>query len=161
MHRVVFLDEPTTGLDPQARRSVWDVIRGLADEGRTVILTTHYMEEAETLADRVAVIDGGRIAAIDTPTALMDAYGAGTTVTFTTAEEHDIARLRLIDGVERVNARINGAATYELTVTAADVTVPALYEWSTAAGVELRDVSIRRSTLEDVFLNLTGSRLRD
>jgi ABC-2 type transport system ATP-binding protein len=158
---VVFLDEPTTGLDPQARRSVWDVIRDLADEGRTVILTTHYMEEAETLADRIAVIDHGQIAAIDTPTALMDRYGTGTTVAFTTAEPIDIGGLEKLPSVTDVHTRRNGVANHELAVDAPDVAVPALYQWAAAMGVEIRDVSIRRSTLEDVFLNLTGSRLRD
>ncbi len=158
---VVFLDEPTTGLDPQARRSMWDVIRGLSDEGRTVILTTHYMEEAETLADRVAVIDHGRIAAIDTPTALMDRYGSGTTVVFTTDHEVESADLAALPAVTDARSRLNGSATHELTVDAADVAVPALYRWSAGNGIELRNVSIRRSTLEDVFLNLTGRRLRD
>jgi ABC-2 type transport system ATP-binding protein len=158
---VVFLDEPTTGLDPQARRHVWEVIRGLADEGRTVILTTHYMEEAETLADRVAVIDHGRIAAIDSPTALMEAYGSGTTVTFTTDHEVDRAELQSLAAVDGVRSRVNGVVTHELAVAAADVAVPDLYRWASTGGIDLRDVSIRRSTLEDVFLNLTGSRLRD
>ena len=158
---VVFLDEPTTGLDPQARRSMWEVIRGLSDEGRTVILTTHYMEEAETLADRVAVIDHGRIAAIDTPTALMDRYGSGTTVIFTTDHEVSSAELAELPAVTDTRSRLNGAATHELAVAAADVAVPALYQWAAGNGIELRNVSIRRSTLEDVFLNLTGRRLRD
>ena len=158
---VVFLDEPTTGLDPQARRSMWDVIRGLSDEGRTVILTTHYMEEAETLADRVAVIDHGRIAAIDTPTALMDRYGSGTTVIFTTDHEVSSVELAALPAVTDTRTRLNGAATHELAVDAADIAVPALYRWAAGNGIELRNVSIRRSTLEDVFLNLTGRRLRD
>ena len=158
---VVFLDEPTTGLDPQARRSVWEVIRRLADEGRTVILTTHYMEEAEALADRVAVIDHGRIAAIDTPTALMERYGSGTTVTFVTDHEVSSSELAALPAVTDARSRLNGVATHELAVEAADVAVPALYLWAGDTGIELRDVSIRRSTLEDVFLNLTGSRLRD
>ena len=158
---VVFLDEPTTGLDPQARRSMWDVIRSLSDEGRTVILTTHYMEEAETLADRVAVIDHGQIAAIDTPTALMEQHGSGTTVIFTTDHEVSKAELAALPAVTATRSRLNGAATHELAVDAADIAVPALYRWAGNAGVELRAVSIRRSTLEDVFLNLTGRRLRD
>jgi ABC-2 type transport system ATP-binding protein len=158
---VVFLDEPTTGLDPQARRGVWEVIRQLADEGRTVILTTHYMEEAEVLADRIAVIDHGQIAAVDTPTALMDRYGTGTTVSFTTAELVDVGALGALPAVTGVRTRRNGVATHELAVDAPDIAVAALYQWADVAGVEMRDVSIRRSTLEDVFLNLTGSRLRD
>jgi ABC-2 type transport system ATP-binding protein len=158
---IVFLDEPTTGLDPQARRSVWDVISGLADEGRTVILTTHYMEEAEALADRVAVIDHGQIAAIDTPTALMERHGSGTSVTFTTDVAVPTGELEVVDGVVGVRERINGVATYRLAVDAVDRAVPALYAWSETAGVDLYDVSIRRPTLEDVFINLTGSSLRD
>jgi ABC-2 type transport system ATP-binding protein len=158
---IVFLDEPTTGLDPQARRNVWSVIRGLSDEGRTVILTTHYMEEAEALADRVAVIDRGRIAAVDTPLALVDAHGSGTRVTFATTVEVARDELEALPAVSAVRSRLNGAITHELAVEAADVAVPALYQWAATAAVELRDVSIRRSTLEDVFLNLTGSRLRD
>jgi ABC-2 type transport system ATP-binding protein len=158
---VVFLDEPTTGLDPQARRSVWEVIRTLADEGRTVILTTHYMEEAAALADRIAVIDHGRIAAIDTPAALVERQGSGTTVTFTTPSEVAPGSLEGLEAVRSVRARRNGIGTYELAVDAADIAVPALYDWAGESGIELRDMSIRRSTLEDVFLNLTGSRLRD
>ncbi len=158
---IVFLDEPTTGLDPQARRSVWKVIRRLAEEGRTVILTTHYMEEAEALADRVAVIDHGKIAATDTPTALMDRYGTGTTVTFTSASDADASQLARLPSVTGVRSRVNGAVGYELAVEAPDTAVPALYRWAGEHGIELRDVTIRRSTLEDVFLNLTGSRLRD
>jgi len=158
---VVFLDEPTTGLDPQARRSVWEVIRGLADEGRTVILTTHYMEEAEVLADRIAIIDRGKIVAVDTPTALMDLHGSGTKVVFTTDGEIAAGELSALPAVTDVRWRTNGATTYELSVGAADAAVPALYRWATTNAVELRDVTIRRSTLEDVFLNLTGSRLRD
>jgi len=158
---VVFLDEPTTGLDPQARRSVWGVIRGLADEGRTVILTTHYMEEAETLADRVAVIDHGRIAAIDTPARLMEEFGSGTTVAFTTDNAVAPEELTNLDGVTDIRQRVNGVVTHELAVSAADTAVSALYRWAGATGALMRDVSIRRSTLEDVFINLTGSRLRD
>jgi ABC-2 type transport system ATP-binding protein len=158
---VVFLDEPTTGLDPQARRSVWEVIRGLADEGRTVILTTHYMEEAETLADRVAIIDHGKIVATDAPMNLMEQHGSGTTVSFTIDDELAAADLAALPSVSGVQTRLNGSATYELSVEAADVVVPALYRWAATSEIELRGVAIRRSTLEDVFLNLTGSRLRD
>jgi len=158
---VVFLDEPTTGLDPQARRSVWEVIRQISDEGRTVILTTHYMEEAEELADRVAIIDHGTIVAIDTPTALMEQYGSGTSVTFTTNHPGADEDLAALPAVNDVRSRVNGTATYELSVEAADATVPALYRWAGCGGVDLWDMTIRRSTLEDVFLNLTGSRLRE
>lgn len=158
---VVFLDEPTTGLDPQARRNLWEVISGLAAEGRTVILSTHYMEEAEALADRVAVIDHGRIVAVDTPTRLMDRHGSGTTVRFITDRPVEAAALAVLSGVSGVASQVNGHATHTLEVEAADLAVPALYEWSSRAGVAITDLSIHRSTLEDVFLNITGRRLRD
>ena len=158
---VVFLDEPTTGLDPQARLSVWGVVRQLADEGRTVILTTHYMEEAESLADRIAIIDHGKIAAIDTPAALIELHGAAATVSFATAAAVPSGELETLPSVTGIRMRANGTVTYELSIESADVAVPALYEWAGRADAELRDVHIRRGTLEDVFLNLTGSRLRD
>jgi ABC-2 type transport system ATP-binding protein len=158
---VVFLDEPTTGLDPQARRNLWDVIAGLTAEGRTIILTTHYMEEAEALADRVAVIDQGRIVAVDTPTRLMDRHGSGTTVRFVTSQPVDADVLAAFPGVTHVNSQTNGHSTHTLAVEAADLTVPALYDWSGRSGTAIADLSIHRSTLEDVFLNITGHRLRD
>ena len=158
---VVFLDEPTTGLDPQARRNLWDVIAGLADEGRTVILTTHYMEEAETLADRVAVIDHGRIVAVDSPTRLMDRHGSGTTIRFTTDQSVETDELTALPGVSSAASHLNGHATHELDVDAPDLAVPAIYEWSGRSGTAITDLSIHRSTLEDVFLNITGRRLRD
>jgi ABC-2 type transport system ATP-binding protein len=158
---VVFLDEPTTGLDPQARRNLWDVIRSLSEEGRTVILTTHYMEEAETLADRVAVIDHGKIAAVDTPTRLMDRYGSGTTVRFASDRPMYSEDLLALPGVTGADSHNNGSPTHVLNVDGVDTTVPALFGWAPGAGVEIRDLSIHRSTLEDVFLNLTGNQLRD
>jgi ABC-2 type transport system ATP-binding protein len=158
---IVFLDEPTTGLDPQARRAVWEVVRTLADEGRTVVLTTHYMEEAETLSDRVAVIDHGRIAALDTPTTLIARHGSGQTIAFTVPAAVPVEELEALDAVDTVLSRINGTATYELVVDQVDAAVAGLYAWATSRGLQLRDVRIRTSTLEDVFLNLTGRRLRD
>ncbi len=158
---VVFLDEPTTGLDPQARRNLWDVIRALATEGRTVILTTHYMEEAETLADRVAVIDHGRIAAIDTPTRLKEQFGSETTVRFSTGSQIPTDDLGRLGHLGQLSSHVNGRSSFTLTVEAADRAVPELFAWSSGLGIELEDVSIHRSTLEDVFLNLTGNRLRD
>ncbi|MDX1691658.1 MAG: ABC transporter ATP-binding protein [Acidimicrobiia bacterium] len=158
---VVFLDEPTTGLDPQARRNVWDVISSLANEGRTVILTTHSMEEAEALSDRIAIIDHGRVVAVDTPLALMERHGVGTRVAFAAAGGLDLDVLGGLAAVDDVRATGNGTTRYVLAVSSPDVVVPALYRWAVERGVDLADVTIRRSTLEDVFLNLTGSRLRD
>ena len=158
---VVFLDEPTTGLDPQARRNLWEVIRSLADEDRTVILTTHYMDEAEVLADRVAIIDHGQIAAIDTPAALKEAHGSATSLQFTTLHGIDDDHLDSLKSLGSLSVRSNDRHTYSLTVDAADTAVPALFAWASNAGIDLQDVAIRRATLEDVFLNLTGNRLRD
>ncbi len=158
---IVFLDEPTTGLDPQARRNLWDVIRSLSAEGRTVILTTHYMDEAEALADRIAVIDRGKIAAIDTPMRLKERYGSSTTVRFSTVDKIDDKDLVSLLPLGQLSNQVNGRNTYTLTIEAADVAVPALFEWAASVGVDLQDVSIHRATLEDVFLNLTGNRLRD
>ena len=158
---VVFLDEPTTGLDPQARRNLWDVIAGLADDGRTVILTTHYMEEAETLADRVAVIDHGKIAAVDTPSRLMDRFGSGTTIRFTTDLPIDPAGIVDLPGVLTATGPAPGETTHVLDVDAPDRAVPALFGWAGERGIAINDLSIHRPTLEDVFLNITGRSLRD
>ena len=158
---VVFLDEPTTGLDPQARRNLWDVIASLADDGRTVILTTHYMEEAETLADRVAVIDHGRIAAVDTPSRLMDRFGSGTTIRFTTDSPIDPLSLVDLPGVLGATDTGSGEATYILDVDAPDLAVPALFMWAGERSIAINDLAIHRPTLEDVFLNITGRSLRD
>ena len=158
---VVFLDEPTTGLDPQARRNLWNVIGDLAAEGRTVILTTHYMEEAEALADRVAVIDRGRIAAVDTPVRLKDRYGNSTTIQFSTNTPIAEVDVELLGSVGELSNRLNGRNVHTLKVAAVDRAVPALFGWAAGVGVDLQDVSIHRATLEDVFLNLTGNSLRD
>ena len=158
---VVFLDEPTTGLDPQARRNVWAVIRELASEGRTVILTTHYMEEAEVLADRIAVIDHGQIAAIDTPNRLKERFGTTTTVRFNTSEKLAQDVLTSLADLGELRVHLNGRNTYTLSVETADRVVPELYRWASAEGIALQEVSIHRATLEDVFINLTGSSLRD
>lgn len=158
---IVFLDEPTTGLDPQARRVVWDLIRELADEGRTVVLTTHYMEEAEVLSDRIAVIDHGAIVAVDSPAALIARHGSGRRISFSVPTAVDATELEALDGVTDVRSRSNGTVTYELSVDHVDVVVPALYAWAGDGDVPLSDVQIRTSTLEDVFLNLTGNSLRD
>ncbi|MEN8040968.1 MAG: ABC transporter ATP-binding protein [Actinomycetota bacterium] len=158
---VVFLDEPTTGLDPQARRNLWDVIDGLSEEGRTVILTTHYMEEAETLADRVAVIDHGRIVDLDTPTSLIDRHGSETNVRFVTDRPTSTADLERLPGVRSAANGPAGHTSHTLDVSATDVAVPALFNWAAQASVSITDLTIHRPTLEDVFLNITGRRLRD
>ena len=153
---VVFLDEPTTGLDPQARRNLWDVIRGIAEDGRTVILTTHYLDEAESLCDRVAIMDGGTIIALDSPTGLIATLSDRARVTYDGSglAEADLATL---DGVSHV-AQDDGRV--ELTSAAPQQTLVELIELARAHSVELGNLAVRQPTLEDVFLDATGREFR-
>jgi len=152
---LLFLDEPTTGFDPSARRQAWEMVSGLRALGKTVLLTTHYMDEAEALADRVAIIARGRIVAEGSPRALM-ARAAGTTISFTLApgEESllDVLPPPLAGSVQR-------DAGGRVVVRAADHTraLHALSERALALGVPLRDLAVTPATLEDVYLALTGA----
>ncbi len=155
---VVFLDEPTTGLDPQARRRLWDLVRELRDGGTTVLLTTHYMEEAEELCDRVAVMDHGRILDIGTVADLVTRRFQDRAVRFDAFDGVDDRALGRLQGVTRV-AREGGSMTlYTRDVPA---TIAGLLGAADAAGREPENLLIRRATLEDVFLELTGRALRD
>lgn len=159
---VVFLDEPTTGLDPQARRNLWDFITWInKEEGKTVVLTTHYMEEAEVLCDRVAIIDAGRIRALDTPIGLIHELPVACRILFVTQDRVDEGELRTLPGVAEVAASMNGATSYELRVSRAQVTLPAFVTWAERRGVRVDDVRVLPATLEDVFLSLTGHSLRE
>jgi len=157
---LLFLDEPTTGLDPQARRQVWDLIEQFRAKGRTVVLTTHYMDEAERLCDRVGIMDHGRLIALDTPRALVRAHCAEHVVRFSVvrADGVDLATLRAIDGV--LDAR-QEAGGYQLDVTELHSTVPALLATLAARHLELTELQMHSATLEDVFVSLTGRHLRD
>jgi ABC-2 type transport system ATP-binding protein len=154
---IVFLDEPTTGLDPQARRNLWDVIRAVAAENRTVVLTTHYLDEAETLCDRVAIMDGGRIIALDSPQALIDGLRGRSRVVFEGdgLGEEELAGL---EGVQSVTGR-DGA--YALTSLEPQRTLLGLVALADGRGVEMRGLSVRQPTLEDVFLEATGTEFRE
>ncbi len=146
---LLFLDEPTTGFDPAARRQAWDMVRNLRSSGATVLLTTHYMDEAEHLADRVGVIVNGAIVAEGAPAELM-ARGAATAISFRLPEGH----AAILDGIEGV--RDDGSGRYELR---ADSPTELLHELSgraIAAGIELADLRVERATLEDVYLGLTA-----
>ncbi len=159
---VVFLDEPTTGLDPQARRNLWDLIRVInGDEEKTVVLTTHYMEEAEILCDRVAIIDHGRIEALDTPVGLVHALPVTYRIQFATPQEVDESDLRGLPGVSEVTMSMNGGYGYELGVSRAQVTLPAFVSWAERNKVQVDDVRVLPATLEDVFLSVTGHALRE
>ena len=158
--RLLFLDEPTTGLDPQSRRQLWDLIERFRSEGRTVVLTTHYMDEAERLCDRVAIVDHGRMIALDTPRALIASLGAEHVVTFTLedAPRLDEAELRALDGVTGVR-RVESA--FEITAKELRHTVPALLALLERRAMRLAELRTHSATLEDVFVSLTGRHLRD
>ncbi len=166
---VVFLDEPTTGLDPQMRHSLWELLRRLnRQEGKTIVLTTHYMEEAELLAERVAISDAGRIRAIDTPRNLIARLEGVGHIQFATTGRVDTAELGRLAAVTAATDTRNGnqpgtlgPATYQLQVTEPKTAVGALLDWSQAHGVELRGLEVVPGTLEDVFLQLTGRKLRE
>jgi ABC-2 type transport system ATP-binding protein len=165
---VVFLDEPTTGLDPQARRTVWELVREVnRDEGKTVVLTTHYMEEAELLADRVAIIDRGRIQAIDTPEGLIARLDGAGKVRFATDRPAGLAELERLAGVEAaVETRASqtdgaGAYAYELRTPDAEGALTELLAWAQRSAARLRALEVMPGTLEDVFIALTGRELRD
>jgi ABC-2 type transport system ATP-binding protein len=159
---LLFLDEPTTGLDPQARRQLWDLVEGLKSAGRTIILTTHYMDEAERLCDRVAIMDHGRIIALGTPRELIASIGVEHMVEFAlegAAERGlELSHLQLLEGVRNAR-RENGR--YQLSVDELHRSVPALFGELARRGLELTELRTHSATLEDVFVSLTGRHLRD
>ncbi len=155
---LVFLDEPTTGMDPQARRHLWDVIKGMQEQGKTVMMTTHYMEEAEYLCDRVAIVDHGKIIALDRPQQLVSENFAESTITFEPDGEPDLAAMKALPAVTNV---ILDDGTVELFSGDVPGTIGALLDYSEEQSIQIEDLHVRRATLEDVFLKLTGRRIRD
>jgi ABC-2 type transport system ATP-binding protein len=157
----LFLDEPTTGLDPQARRQLWELIEEFKESGRTILLTTHYMDEAERLCDRVAIMDHGKEIALGTPRELIAATCAEQMVEFTAGSvSHalDVPALRRIEGVREIRTE-NGAVLMQ--VTQLHTSVPALLAELTRQNVPLTELRTHSATLEDVFVTLTGRHLRD
>jgi ABC-2 type transport system ATP-binding protein len=154
---LVFLDEPTTGLDPQARRGVWEIVRELKQGDKTAFFTTHYMEEAEQLCDRVAVMDRGQIIALDTPEALINRHFQETALEFVSLGEPPREQLAALPGVTQALFE-NGRPT----LYSADVprTMAALFELVASGALSFKDMVVRQATLEDVFLKLTGRRIR-
>lgn len=153
---LLFLDEPTTGLDPASRRELWDIIRDFRAQGRTILLTTHYMDEAERLCDRVAVVDQGRIIALGPPSELIAALGAEQVVEFTVHEGDtslDLRALRDILGV--AHAEII-AGRYQLRVHQLHLVIPRIIERLANLNVRMADLTTRSASLEDVFVQLTG-----
>ncbi len=156
--QIVFLDEPTTGLDPAARRSLWEIIENLRRDGRTVVLTTHYMEEAEVLCDRLAIVDHGRILESGTVKELVGRHFRERAVQFDRIDALGDERLAAIAGVSSVTHERGEVVLYTSDVPA---TIGGVLEHATAVGVEPENLTVRRPTLEDVFLALTGRALRD
>jgi len=159
---LLFLDEPTTGLDPQSRRQLWDVVLRARADGRTVLLTTHYMDEAERLCDRVAIVDHGKVIALGTPRELITRHVGAEIVDFTVgagvpAPSED--ELRQLPGVSAAHGA--GPESWALSVDQVHVAVPALLALLAGRGVRLEQLGTRSATLEDVFIRLTGRKLRD
>lgn len=155
---LVFLDEPTTGLDPQSRRQIWGIVKDLQRRGKTVMLTTHYMEEAQTLCDRVAVMDSGAIIALDTPQALIEQHFETTAIEF---EDQNSAPLDLLEGLAGVKDAKRDGGLVTLYSLDTPRTMEALLDAARAGHLHFDDLRVRSATLEDVFLKLTGRRIRD
>mgnify|MGYP001968364500 FL=1 len=156
---VVFLDEPTAGLDPQARRNLWDFVQSINSQGRTIVLTTHYMEEAEFLCNRVAIMDHGRIVTLDTPTNLVRSLPAPYEVRASTLNEFSSNDLTDLDSVTEVLDDQNQG--FRLRSSDAASTMPALMDWVAKNDIKLTHLEVTPANLEDVFLSLTGRALRD
>jgi ABC-2 type transport system ATP-binding protein len=168
---LLFLDEPTTGLDPQARRHLWDLVDELKQAGRTIILTTHYMDEAERLCDRVAIMDHGKVIALGTPQQLIGTVGGEDIVEFAVSDtlvsesrpgapraEVDVDLLKAATGVH--SHRVD-AGLHQLSVSELHLAVPRIFAALAAQGLHLSEFRTHSATLEDVFVRLTGRNLRD
>jgi ABC-2 type transport system ATP-binding protein len=155
---VLFLDEPTTGLDPQSRLQLWQIVMDFRAQGGTVLLTTHYMDEAERLCDRVAIVDHGKVIAEGTPPALISSLHAANVIEFAAEPELDEASLRALPGVAEPHRR---GPNWSLPVNSLAETVPALLDRVEGSGAKLVNLSTHRATLEDLFVSLTGRALRE
>ena len=155
---LLFLDEPTTGLDPQSRRQLWALLTRYRADGGTILLTTHYMDEAETLCDRVAIVDRGKVIALGTPRALISSLGAEHVVEFAAGDGLDADALAALPGVG--DAR-HGAGVWSLATSEVHLAVPALLAHLDARSATLSHLTTHSATLEDVFVAMTGRHLRD
>ncbi len=163
---LLFLDEPTTGLDPTNRRQLWEIIRGFGEQGRTVLLTTHYMDEAEMLCEQIAIVDGGKIIAEGSPRELVASLNANHIIEFSVTEADNTSHhrsliadeLHKIDGIREMRELDD---RFQLTVDHLHLILPALTEMLSRHRFELEQLSTRHATLEDVFVHLTGRHLTD
>ncbi|MFT7617079.1 MAG: ABC-2 type transport system ATP-binding protein [Planctomycetota bacterium] len=161
--RLLFLDEPTTGLDPQARRRVWEVVEDFKKEGGTVILTTHYMDEAERLSDDLLIVDHGQVIASGSPHKIINSLGAESIVEFklSNASAVDAINQSELDNLDGVIATSSIGATYTLKVVDTKTALSSLLSWLEQTSTVAEDIRTHRPTLEDVFVSLTGKQLRD
>ena len=157
---IAFLDEPTTGLDPQVRRGMWEVIENMKKKGKTIFLTTHYMEEAERLCDRIAIVDHGKIIAMDTPQGLIDNNFHEKAIQFELEPRPSEELLRSFIGVTSVATDLNDVVIYSNDITA---TMSAVLKYAETQNItsKLKDLHVRQASLEDVFLKLTGRKIRE
>jgi ABC-2 type transport system ATP-binding protein len=165
---LLFLDEPTTGLDPQARRHLWDLVDNLKQSGRTIILTTHYMDEAERLCDRVAIMDHGKVIALGTPKELIATVGgeeivefAAGSATHQSPEALHAAVVEALKTIPGVESHLVDASVHQLSVDELHTTVPLIFAALEEQGLHMNDFRTHSATLEDVFVRLTGRNLRD
>ncbi|WP_246943764.1 ABC transporter ATP-binding protein [Bacillus pinisoli] len=156
--KIVFLDEPTTGLDPQARRTLWDIIENLKAKGKTVVLSTHYMDEAHVLCDRIAIMDQGKLIALDTPATLVKNLQSDSAVEFSLLHNEDVSFLHSLQGVKQVS---NRNERYVLYTDSIQLTLTDLIQQASNQNINLQDLQTRTSTLEDVFIHMTGRSLRE
>lgn len=163
LHRphILFLDEPTAGLDPQSRLALWEILMELHAEGQTILLTTHYMEEADQLCDRVAIMDHGKVLALDTPEALKSALGAATVVTVTCDGDLPALAALLQQEVQGVTEARQMEGTVLLFMKEASGALPQVVMAAERGGFRVSDLSVAEPTLENVFIQLTGKELRD
>ena len=159
---LVFLDEPTTGLDPQARRQLWDVVTDIKQAGNTIFLTTHYMDEAEKLCDRVAVVDHGKVIATGSPHDLIARLGGEHVIEFSLEGNGDrVVDAESFSSIEGVTKSVEEAGRYLLTVSESHRSLPSCLDLLAKRNLQLKSLTTRHVNLEDVFVNLTGRRLRD
>jgi len=155
--RIVFLDEPTTGLDPQVRRNIWEIVENLRAHEKTVIITSHYIEEAEYLCDRVAIMDYGKIIAHGTPAELVDQYSPESNISFRLTPPVDEAVVGKIEGVQSVKSGNDG---YVVTTEVPQKTLVGIFKAAFENDAAADEISMRRASLEDVFLKITGRKIK-